>query len=120
MPDSVPHFADLGLSPEIISALTADGIDTPFPIQAMTIPDALAGDDVCGQAKTGAGKTLAFGLPMLERVPRAGPNAPTGLILVPTRELANQVAEVLAPLASASSVACASSSGVSSGTKRPL
>ena len=73
----------------------------PFPVQALTIPDALAGRDVCGKAKTGSGKTLAFGLPLLMRTGPAGPKAPTALVLVPTRELALQVAEVLSPLGSA-------------------
>jgi len=91
-------FAELGLSPDIVDALEAAGISHPFPIQSLTIPDALAGRDVCGKAKTGSGKTLAFGLPLLERTPRAEPGAPTALVLVPTRELAVQVHDVLAPL----------------------
>ena len=61
-------FADLGVSPELVAVLTAQGITTAFPIQAMTISDALAGRDVCGKAKTGSGKTLGFGLPMLQRI----------------------------------------------------
>jgi superfamily II DNA/RNA helicase len=91
-------FAELGLSPDIVNALNAAGITHPFPIQSLTIPDALAGRDVCGKAKTGSGKTLAFGLPLLERTPKAGPSAPTALVLVPTRELAIQVSDVLEPL----------------------
>jgi superfamily II DNA/RNA helicase len=67
-------------------------------VQALTIPDALAGRDVCGKAKTGSGKTLAFGLPVLERVKSAEPRRPRALILVPTRELATQVREELAPV----------------------
>lgn len=94
-------FAALGLSDEIVEALDARGITAPFPVQALTIPDALAGRDVCGKAKTGSGKTLAFGLPVLQRMPRAEPNRPTGLVLVPTRELANQVTEELEPVAAA-------------------
>ncbi|MGH9297703.1 MAG: DEAD/DEAH box helicase [Acidimicrobiales bacterium] len=70
-------------------------------MQELTIPDAIAGRDVCGKAKTGSGKTLAFGLPLLMRATTAEPKAPTSLILVPTRELAVQVAEVLEPLARA-------------------
>jgi superfamily II DNA/RNA helicase len=91
-------FESLGLSADLVDALSADGITHPFPIQSLTIPDALAGRDVCGKAKTGSGKTLAFGLPLLERTPPAEPRAPTALVLVPTRELAVQVNDVLAPL----------------------
>jgi superfamily II DNA/RNA helicase len=94
-------FAGLGVSPEIAGALSAQSILRPFPIQALTIPDALAGRDVCGKAKTGSGKTLAFGIPLLMRTGRAAPGAPTSLVLVPTRELAVQVGEVLSPLATA-------------------
>src|SRR5579884_335583 len=98
-PHSLPTFETLGVSADLASALAAAGITEPFPIQALTIPDALAGRDLCGKAKTGSGKTLAFGLPLLERLPKASPRRPTGLVLVPTRELANQVADVLVPLA---------------------
>ncbi|MEY2448576.1 MAG: hypothetical protein QOH79_2052 [Acidimicrobiaceae bacterium] len=91
-------FESLGLSPDLVDAMSAAGITHPFPIQSLTIPDALAGRDVCGKAKTGSGKTLAFGLPLLERTPRAEPRHPTALVLVPTRELAVQVHEVLEPL----------------------
>ena len=75
--------------------LSARGHHHPFPIQALTIPDALAGRDICGKAKTGSGKTLAFGLPLLERVGKARPGSPRALILVPTRELATQVCAAL-------------------------
>ena len=75
------------------------GDHRPFPVQALTIPDALAGRDVCGKAKTGSGKTLAFGLPVLQLMAKAEPKKPTGLVLVPTRELANQVCDELAPAA---------------------
>src|SRR3954447_15071338 len=91
-------FEALGLSPDLVEALNTAGITHPFPIQSLTIADALAGRDVCGKAKTGSGKTLAFGLPLLERTPQAEPQRPTALVLVPTRELAVQVNEVLAPL----------------------
>ena len=91
-------FESLGLSPDLVDALSAAGITHPFPIQTLTIPDALAGRDVCGKAKTGSGKTLAFGLPLLERTKKAEPGHPTALVLVPTRELAVQVQEVLEPL----------------------
>ena len=96
---TTPTFEALGVSPEIVAALARDGIESPFPIQALTIADGLAGRDICGKAKTGSGKTLAFGIPLLERVSKAEARKPTGLVLVPTRELANQVYEVLAPLA---------------------
>jgi len=92
-------FEALGVSPDLIARLAADGIDAPFAIQELTIRDGLAGRDVCGKAKTGSGKTLAFGLPLVERVGKAEPHKPTGLVLVPTRELANQVSTVLTPLA---------------------
>jgi superfamily II DNA/RNA helicase len=94
-------FSDLGVPSDLIAALDALGITDPFPVQVQTIPDALAGRDVCGKAKTGSGKTLAFGLPLLARVTKAKPKAPTALILVPTRELAVQVFEVLEPLGAA-------------------
>ena len=95
-------FADLGLRAELVAALAAEGISDPFPIQEATIRDSLAGRDVCGKAKTGSGKTLAFGLPMLERTPvDVGPGRPACLVLVPTRELARQVVDVLSPLARA-------------------
>ncbi len=91
-------FRDLGLRAEIVDALAAVGIDEPFPIQAATIADALAGHDVCGKAKTGSGKTLAFGLPLLQTVQPARPGHPAALVLVPTRELAKQVVDVLSPI----------------------
>lgn len=92
-------FDALGVSPDLVATLRERGIEQPFPIQELTIPDALAGRDVCGKAKTGSGKTLAFGLPILERVSRAEPGRPRALVLVPTRELAGQVRDELAPLA---------------------
>jgi superfamily II DNA/RNA helicase len=95
----VNTFAELGLRPEFVDALTAQGIIDPFPIQQATIRDALAGRDVCGKAQTGSGKTLAFGLPLLQRLEAARPGHPTALVLVPTRELAKQVVDVLQPLA---------------------
>ncbi|HKA05318.1 MAG TPA: DEAD/DEAH box helicase [Acidimicrobiales bacterium] len=94
----ISTFAALGLPLSLVEALESAGISTPFPIQALTIPDGLAGRDVCGKAKTGSGKTLAFGLPLLTRVEHAAPKRPRGLVLVPTRELALQVADVLEPL----------------------
>ncbi|MCT1690584.1 DEAD/DEAH box helicase [Brevibacterium sp. p3-SID960] len=91
-------FADLGVSAPIADALADKGIVHPFPIQAMTLPVALTGADIIGQAKTGTGKTLGFGIPLLERV--VGPDEddapadriPQALVVVPTRELAQQVA----------------------------
>ena len=91
-------FAGLGLPADLVAALARDGITEPFPIQSLTIADALAGVDVLGTAKTGSGKTLAFGLPMLARVGKSDPHRPGGLVLVPTRELANQVTKALQPL----------------------
>ena len=101
VPTGSGTFADLGLCDEIVVALAARGITAPFPIQALAIPDALAGRDVCGKAKTGSGKTLAFGLPILQRLPRSKPGSPTGLVLAPTRELANQICDELAAPAAA-------------------
>jgi superfamily II DNA/RNA helicase len=91
-------FAGLGVPQALADALAASGITEPFAIQTETIPDGLAGRDLCGKAKTGSGKTLAFGLPVLARCPQGGPGRPSALILVPTRELALQVSEVLDPL----------------------
>ena len=99
------RFSDLGIPESLSAALEQRGITTPFPIQAATLPDCLAGHDVCGRAPTGAGKTLAFGLAVLSRLaarPRGGQQGrrhPSSLILVPTRELAAQIEEVIAPLA---------------------
>ena len=94
-------FAELGLDQDLVDALASQGIEKPFPIQELTIPDALAGRDVCGKAKTGSGKTLAFGVPMIMALPDPAEidHGPAGLALCPTRELAIQVAEVLEPLA---------------------
>lgn len=92
-------FEDLGLSSEIVSVLTEQHIDTPTPIQRMAIPDILAGRDVCGRAETGSGKTFAFGLPLLARLGDGDGSQPRALVLVPTRELAAQVTEALAPVA---------------------
>ncbi|MFF1308039.1 DEAD/DEAH box helicase [Streptomyces sp. NPDC058307] len=96
-------FADLALPAQVLRALTEHGVREPFPIQAATLPDALAGRDVLGRGRTGSGKTLAFGLPLLVRTAgqRAEAKQPLALILVPTRELAQQVTEALAPYAEA-------------------
>ncbi len=94
-------FASLGVPEDLSNVLASQGIDTPFPIQAATLVDGLAGHDVCGRAPTGSGKTLAFGLVIAAKVTKAQPHRPTALVLVPTRELASQVANVLHPLAHA-------------------
>src|SRR5215467_4126934 len=102
--DGEVTFASLGLPRRLVHTLSREGITTPFPIQAATIPDALAGRDVLGRGRTGSGKTLAFGLPMVARIAaggRSAPHRPKGLVLVPTRELAMQVNDVLTPLAKA-------------------
>ena len=91
-----PLFADLGVAEPICEALTDRGITTAFPIQAQALPIALGGHDVLGQARTGTGKTLAFGIPLLQRLaeqPPARPGATRALVVVPTRELAIQVSK---------------------------
>jgi superfamily II DNA/RNA helicase len=95
------QFAALGLAPRLVQRLARDGITAPFPIQAATIPDALAGKDVLGRGQTGSGKTLGFGLPTLMRLSGGHTESrrPRGMILVPTRELAMQVHDALEPLA---------------------
>ena len=93
------QWLNLGVDEQIVSSLIKRGIKTPFPIQSLTIPDALQGNDVCGKAKTGSGKTLAFGIPMVQNLDQqSGDSDPRGLIMVPTRELATQVKEELDPL----------------------
>ena len=95
-------FADLGVGEPTINVLAAQGIATPFPIQVATLPDTLAGRDALGRGKTGSGKTLAFCIPLVDRLARMRyPLGPNGLVLVPTRELASQIAAVLEPLAAA-------------------
>ena len=111
MTDDTPQvstFADLGVADDLAHVLGAAGITSPFPIQTLTIPDALAGRDVCGQAQTGSGKTIAFGLPLVERTTRGEPSAPTALILVPTRELCLQVSAEVGHLAEARGLGLAS------------
>jgi len=92
-------FRELGVSDPIVEVLSRARIRKPFPVQAKTIPDLLAGRDVVGRAPTGSGKTLAFGRPMLMKVARAEPHRPVALVLAPTRELAAQIASDLLPLA---------------------
>ncbi len=94
-------FTDLGVPADLAAVLARKGIDTPFPIQAATVPDALAGRDVTGKAPTGSGKTIAFGLAVAARVSAAKPGRPTALILAPTRELAEQIRREVEPLAAA-------------------
>ena len=101
--DQPTSFAGVGLPQELVTTLERRGVRAPFAIQSRTLPDALAGCDVLGRAQTGSGKTLGFGLPMLARLhseqgPRT-PGSPRGLVLVPTRELAQQVTDAIAPLA---------------------
>jgi superfamily II DNA/RNA helicase len=94
-------FAEAGVPAPIVAALAAAGITAPFPIQAATLPDALAGRDILGRGQTGSGKTLGFCIPLAARLADGYTSAcrPRGLVLVPTRELAGQVQGVLAPLA---------------------
>ena len=117
MYETARTFESLGVSEELTKALADQGIVSAFPIQALTIADALAGRDVCGKAKTGSGKTLAFGVPLLQRTkatrdaqgsgtPGVRPAKPLALVLLPTRELAVQVHDVLAPLAKTLGPAC--------------
>ncbi|MEV6113584.1 DEAD/DEAH box helicase [Streptomyces sp. NPDC052109] len=100
---AVEAFAELDMPAELLAALGTEGVTVPFPIQAATLPNALAGRDVLGRGRTGSGKTLAFGLPILARLDgqRAQPRQPLALVLVPTRELAQQVTDALAPYARA-------------------
>ncbi|GHF03433.1 DEAD/DEAH box helicase [Streptomyces griseoluteus] len=99
--DTTPEltFADLGLPEGIVRKLAQNGVTTPFPIQAATIPDALAGKDILGRGRTGSGKTLSFGLPTLATLAggRTEKKRPRAVILTPTRELAMQVADALQP-----------------------
>ncbi|MFH0521862.1 DEAD/DEAH box helicase [Streptomyces sp. M41] len=92
-------FGDLGLPEGVVRKLAQNGVTTPFPIQAATIPDALAGKDILGRGRTGSGKTLSFGLPTLARLSggRTEKHRPRAVILTPTRELAMQVADALQP-----------------------
>ncbi|MER5211217.1 DEAD/DEAH box helicase [Streptomyces sp. NPDC002838] len=99
--EDVPEvtFADLGLPEGVVRKLAQNGVTTPFPIQAATIPDALAGKDILGRGRTGSGKTLSFGLPLLTQLSggHTEKKKPRGIILTPTRELAMQVADALQP-----------------------
>ncbi|MFG3496221.1 DEAD/DEAH box helicase [Streptomyces sp. NPDC047928] len=98
---AVEAFGDLTMPAQLLATLGREGVTVPFPIQAATLPNSLAGRDVLGRGRTGSGKTLAFGLALLARTAgrRAEPWQPLALVLVPTRELAQQVTDALAPYA---------------------
>ncbi|WP_369170914.1 DEAD/DEAH box helicase [Streptomyces sp. R28] len=98
---AVEAFADLAMPARLLATLGHEGVTVPFPIQAATLPNSLAGRDVLGRGRTGSGKTLAFGLALLARTAgrRAEPRQPLALVLVPTRELAQQVTDALTPYA---------------------
>ncbi|MFF2214247.1 DEAD/DEAH box helicase [Streptomyces antibioticus] len=117
---AVEDFADLDMPAALLKTLTAQGVTTPFPIQAATLPNSLAGRDVLGRGRTGSGKTLAFGLALLARTAglRAEPRAPLALVLVPTRELAQQVTDALTPYATAVNLRLATVVGGLSITKQ--
>jgi superfamily II DNA/RNA helicase len=102
-PTDQASFAGLGVAPALIASLASGGIDAPFPIQSATLPDSLAGRDVLGRGRTGSGKTVAFALPLVSALAgsRSAARRPRGLVLVPTRELAVQVDNTIAPLAGA-------------------
>ena len=93
------RFSDLGIGPGLVQSLSSQGITEPFEVQIESIPSLMDGRDLCCRAPTGSGKTLAFGLPMIERTKSAQSKRPTALILTPTRELAEQIRNVLDPLA---------------------
>ncbi|WP_051828365.1 DEAD/DEAH box helicase [Streptomyces bicolor] len=117
---AVEDFAALGMPAGLLKTLTAQGVTTPFPIQAATLPNSLAGRDLLGRGRTGSGKTLAFGLALLARTAglRAQPKAPLALVLVPTRELAQQVTDALTPYATAVNLRLATVVGGLSITKQ--
>src|ERR1017187_5757725 len=99
-------FADLGVSEVVANELSQRGIDTPFAVQRMVIPDVLAGHDVLAQSPTGSGKTLAFGVGLVERL-KDSDARPSALVLAPTRELASQIVDDLAPIAHARALSIA-------------
>ncbi|WP_460106179.1 DEAD/DEAH box helicase [Streptomyces sp. YKOK-J1] len=117
---AVEDFAGLDMPAALLKTLTAQGVTTPFPIQAATLPNSLAGRDLLGRGRTGSGKTLAFGLALLARTAglRAQPKAPLALVLVPTRELAQQVTDALTPYATAVNLRLATVVGGLSITKQ--
>ncbi|WP_245182108.1 DEAD/DEAH box helicase, partial [Streptomyces montanisoli] len=99
----VEAFSELDMPAPLLAALAAEGVTVPFPVQAATLPNSLAGRDVLGRGRTGSGKTLAFGLSLVARTAgrRAEPRRPLAMVLVPTRELAQQVTAALTPYARA-------------------
>jgi ATP-dependent RNA helicase RhlE len=103
-------FGALGVRADLVQALAARGIETPFPVQELALPDALAGRDVLAKSPTGSGKTLVFGLPIAERT-RPEDGAPSALVLVPTRELASQVSDELETLGRANGLRVAAAYG---------
>src|SRR3954453_12836954 len=103
---STQSFADLGVSDAVTSALGRRGISKPFAIQNLVIGDVLAGRDVLAKSPTGSGKTIAFGVPMVDRIPADGPR-PAGLVLAPTRELASQIVDELRTVAHARALSIA-------------
>ncbi len=103
-------FADLGISTTLARALAAEGIERPFAIQSLVIPDVLAGHDVLAKAPTGSGKTLGFGAPILDRID-PGAKCPAALVLAPTRELAVQIVDATRPLAEARGLSVAAAYG---------
>ncbi|MEU6823172.1 DEAD/DEAH box helicase [Streptomyces atriruber] len=100
---AVEAFGELDMPEALLKTLAAQGVTDPFPIQAATLPNSLAGRDILGRGRTGSGKTLAFGLALLARTAgqRAEPRSPLAMVLVPTRELAQQVTDALTPYATA-------------------
>ncbi|MEU0102577.1 DEAD/DEAH box helicase, partial [Streptomyces sp. NPDC006267] len=117
---SVDAFADLDMPAALLKTLAAQGVTEPFPIQGATLPNSLAGRDILGRGRTGSGKTLAFGLALLARTAgrRGEPRAPLAMVLVPTRELAQQVTDALTPYATAVNLRMATVVGGMSITKQ--
>ncbi|WP_430479843.1 DEAD/DEAH box helicase [Streptomyces sp. P11-1] len=117
---SVDAFADLDMPAALLKTLAAQGVTEPFPIQGATLPNSLAGRDILGRGRTGSGKTLAFGLALLARTAgrRSEPRAPLAMVLVPTRELAQQVTDALTPYATAVNLRLATVVGGMSITKQ--
>ncbi|MEV6452759.1 DEAD/DEAH box helicase [Streptomyces anulatus] len=117
---AVDAFADLDMPAGLLKTLTAQGVTEPFPIQGATLPNSLAGRDILGRGRTGSGKTLAFGLALLARTAgrRSEPRAPLAMVLVPTRELAQQVTDALTPYATAVNLRMATVVGGMSITKQ--
>jgi superfamily II DNA/RNA helicase len=117
---AVEAFDELDMPAGLLKTLTAQGVTDPFPIQGATLPNSLAGRDILGRGRTGSGKTLAFGLALLARLAgrRAEPKAPLAMVLVPTRELAQQVTDALTPYATAVNLKMATVVGGMSITKQ--